>query len=164
MAEDKKRFDDVSSLTQLGKSGTEYKFDEPTWEMLETFPNRFPNRDYVVVYRTDEFTSLCPRTNQPDFGVITIEYIPRDKCIETKSLKLYLFAYRNYGIFMESIVNKILDDCVKAADPKWMRVIGNFKARGGITIDVVAEHGIPPMPGMPLGVASAEQIEGGKTN
>jgi len=153
----KKVFDDVSQITQLGKSGTEYKYDDPTASMLEVFPNRFPDRDYIVVYRTEEFTSRCPKTGQPDFGIITIEYIPDRYCIETKSLKLYLFAYRNFGIFMESIVNKILDDCVAACKPKWMRVIGNFRPRGGITIDVAAEYGQPPV-GV-AGVAPAEKLQ-----
>ena len=132
--------DNTKTLTLLGNKKTEYKFEDPNADMLEIFENKYPHRDYVVSYTTKEFTSLCPVTGQPDFAEIKIEYIPDKYCIETKSLKLYLFAYRNYGSFMETITNKILEDCVKACNPRKMTVYGNFNARGGITINVVATY------------------------
>lgn len=131
--------DDVSSLSKLG-SETEYKYSEPSAEMLEVFDNKYPERDYVATYTFKEFTSLCPKTGQPDFAEIRVEYIPRYKCVETKSLKLYFFAYRNYGSFMESIVNKILSDFVAVSDPLWCKIVGTFAARGGIVIEVEAQH------------------------
>ena len=133
--------DDVSTLTQLGSNETRYEYDEPCAAMLETFPNKYPGRDYVATYKFPEFTSLCPRTGQPDFAEIVIEYVPDKLCVESKSLKLYFFTFRQYGSFMETITNKILDDFVSACLPRWCRVTGLFNARGGLKIDVVAEHG-----------------------
>jgi 7-cyano-7-deazaguanine reductase len=109
--------------------------------ILETFPNPRPERDYEIQIRCPEFTSVCPKTGQPDFGEIQIVYTPADSCIELKSLKYYLQAYRNQGIFYEAATNRILDDLVAACHPRHMRVTGAFSARGGITTTVVAETG-----------------------
>ncbi len=126
-------------LTLLGSGTTEYP-DKPAAGILETFPNAFPNRDYLVKFTCPEFTSICPVTGQPDFGTITIEYMPDESCIESKSLKLYLGAYRNQGAFAESIVNQVLEDLVGACQPLSMVVTGDFTARGGITINVSAVY------------------------
>jgi 7-cyano-7-deazaguanine reductase len=106
---------------------------------LETFPNPRPERDYQIDIRSPEFTSVCPKTGQPDFGEIRIEYVPEAACIELKSLKFYLNGYRNQGIFYEAATNKILDDLVAACRPRRMTVTGAFTARGGITTTVVAQ-------------------------
>ena len=107
---------------------------------LETFSNRYPNRDYTITINCPEFTSVCPRTGLPDFGTIIIEYIPDKRCIELKSLKYYLLRYRNQGIFYEYAVNKILDDLNKLLKAKQITVTGNFTPRGGIHTSVVAKH------------------------
>jgi 7-cyano-7-deazaguanine reductase len=109
--------------------------------VLETFDNPRPERDYEIVIRCPEFTSVCPKTGLPDFGTITIRYVPDRACVELKSLKLYLIGYRNRGIFYEAAVNAILDDLAKAVRPRRMEVEGAFTARGGITTTVVARHG-----------------------
>lgn len=134
-------FDDVTSLTQLGSNQTDYKYDKPCAEILETFPNQFPGRDYHIRLEFPEFTSLCPKTGQPDFANIYIDYVPNELCVESKSLKLYMFAWRNEGSFMETITNRILNDFVAACNPRWCEVRGEFNPRGGLKIDVVAEHG-----------------------
>ena len=108
--------------------------------MLETFPNPKPERDYEIEIDCPEFTSVCPRTGQPDFGTLTIRYTPADECIELKSLKLYLFEFRNRGIFYEAIVNQILDDLVACLKPRAMEVTGDFRPRGGIGTKVAAKH------------------------
>ena len=131
---------DYSGLTLLKKNHRDYP-DSPEKAKLETFRNAFPARDYVITFDCPEFTSLCPITGQPDFGHIIIRYIARERCIESKSLKLYLFSYRNHNTFHEVAVNTILEDLVKACDPKWMEVTGDFMPRGGIAIHVTAEHG-----------------------
>jgi 7-cyano-7-deazaguanine reductase len=129
--------DDVRDLRTLGQGATRYpKTVSP--ELLETFPNAFPGRRYTVTFRSEEFTSLCPKTGQPDFGTITIRYVPDARCIESKSLKLYLFSYRDEGTFMETLTNRILDDLNAACAPLEMEVTGDFAARGGITISVTA--------------------------
>jgi 7-cyano-7-deazaguanine reductase len=107
--------------------------------MLETFPNPRPERDYEIQIRCPEFTSVCPKTGQPDFGEIQIVYTPDTACIELKSLKYYLQSFRNQGIFYEAVTNRILDDLVAACQPRRMRITGAFSARGGITTTVVAE-------------------------
>ena len=107
-------------------------------QTLETFPNPRPQRDYEIQIRCPEFTSVCPMTGMPDFGEIQIDYTPDATCVELKSLKYYLFGYRNQGIFYEAATNKILDDLVAAIQPRRMRVTGAFTARGGITTTVVA--------------------------
>jgi len=126
-------------LTLLHKNHKDYP-STPSGEILEVFPNKFPQRDYLITFDCPEFTSICPVTSQPDFGKVTIEYVPADFCIESKSLKLYLGAYRNQGAFAEQIVNQVLDDCVNACKPHTMIVTGNFTARGGITIKVEAAY------------------------
>jgi 7-cyano-7-deazaguanine reductase len=108
---------------------------------LETFPNPAPGRDYTIELDCPEFTCVCPKTGQPDFAALTIEYIPDQKCIETKSLKLYLWSYRDEGAFHEAVTNRILDDLVEACAPRWMQVSGSFNVRGGITPRITAEHG-----------------------
>jgi len=112
----------------------------PSSEQLETFPNPYPGRDYVVEIVCPEFTSLCPKTGQPDFGVITYTYTPEAHCVELKGLKLYLQRYRNQGIFYENVTNRLLDDFVKAAQPRRCKVEGRFSARGGITSTVTCVY------------------------
>lgn len=109
-------------------------------KLLEVFKNQYPKRDYRITHIAPEFTSLCPKTGQPDFGKITIEYIPAAHCIELKSLKIYLSSYRSDGIFYESVTNKILDDLVKACKPRYMKITADFNVRGGISSVIVAEH------------------------
>jgi 7-cyano-7-deazaguanine reductase len=128
-----------ASLTLLGNSQAAFP-DSPRNAKLETFPNAFPKRNYWIRIDSPEFTSLCPVTGQPDFAEIYIEYIPDQKCVETKSLKLYLSSYRNVPSFNEEVVNRILDDLVAACKPRRMRVEGKFVARGGLSLSVVAEH------------------------
>jgi 7-cyano-7-deazaguanine reductase len=107
---------------------------------LETFPNRHPGRDYEIEIHCPEFTSVCPKTGQPDFGTIRIRYVPDKICLELKSLKLYLHAYRNQGIFYEHVTNVILDDLVAALKPRRMAVEGDFNVRGGIGTIVRASY------------------------
>jgi 7-cyano-7-deazaguanine reductase len=106
---------------------------------LETFPNQFPEREYMIEIECPEFTSVCPKTGQPDFGTLSITYIPGQKCVELKSLKLYLQKFRNEGIFYEHITNRILDDLVAMVEPRWMQLVAAFTPRGGITTKVTAE-------------------------
>jgi 7-cyano-7-deazaguanine reductase len=110
---------------------------------LETFPNQHPGRRYTVTLECPEFTSICPVTGQPDFGTITIRYIPNQRILESKSLKLYLWSYREEGTFQEHVTNQILDDLVQALDPLYCHVTGAFNVRGGITITVEAEYAQP---------------------
>jgi len=112
--------------------------------ILETFPNPHPGRDYVIDHKVHEFTSLCPITGQPDFGKMVIRYVAAEKCIELKSLKIYLQSFRNEGIFYEDVTNVILDDLVSACSPKWMSVRSIWSVRGGIRSVVTAEHGNRP--------------------
>jgi len=107
---------------------------------LELFDNPKPERDYTIKISCPEFTSVCPKTGQPDFGTILIEYQPDKLCIELKSLKFYMQSFRNKGIFYEAITNQILDDLTAACKPKWMKVMSKFTPRGGITTDVVVEY------------------------
>ena len=110
-------------------------------KQLGTFSNPKPDRDYVIQFECPEFTCLCPKTGQPDFATIKIEYVPDKLCVELKSLKLYLWSYRSKGAFHEAVTNKILDDLVKAVKPRRMKVAGDFFVRGGIHTVVTAEHG-----------------------
>ena len=126
--------DDLAELTMLGRGSTE------PGKKLETFPNHHRERDYVVTLRTDEFTCVCPATNQPDFARLTIQYVPDEKILESKSLKLYLWSYRNEGVFHEHVTNVILDDLVTALAPRRCMVELDFSVRGGISIDVKAEY------------------------
>ena len=107
---------------------------------LDTFSNPHPGRDYVITFDTAEFTCLCPLTGQPDFAHIVIEYIPDELCVELKSLKLYLWSYRDEGAFHEAVTNRILDDLVAALKPRRMQVEGDFFVRGGIHTVVLVEH------------------------
>jgi 7-cyano-7-deazaguanine reductase len=107
---------------------------------LELFDNPYPARNYTITIHCPEFTSVCPRTGQPDFGEIVIEYCPDKLCIELKSLKLYMQDYRNRGIFYEALTNEILEDLSKAGKPRWMRVTSKFTPRGGINTSVEAEY------------------------
>ena len=124
---------DLAGLTLLGHEARPSR-------KLETFPNHNPDRRYVVTLTTDEFTCICPATGQPDFATITVKYIPDQRIVESKSLKLYYWSYRNEGVFQEHLVNMICDDLVAALDPHWIEVTGDFKVRGGIGIKVVATH------------------------
>ena len=111
---------------------------------VETFPNPAPERDYTIAHTCPEFTSVCPKTGQPDFGTIDLEYVPDRLCIELKSLKLYYVGFRNEGIFFEAVTNRILDELSAACEPRWMRVTGRFNVRGGISSVIVAETGPRP--------------------
>ena len=111
---------------------------------LETFTNRHPGRDYLVLHTCAEFTSMCPKTGQPDFGTIRVSYVPDRRCVELKSLKLYLQAYRTKGIFYEDVVNVILDDLVAATKPRRLTVESDFRVRGGISSVVTATYEAPP--------------------
>ena len=128
---------DVDGLTILGGGRTSSP-SSPDEANLETFANAYPDRDYNILLDCPEFTSLCPMTGQPDFGRIVIDYVPGDRCIESKSLKIYLCSFRNRGGFGEAIVNRILDDVVAACSPRRATVRGSFSPRGGISIEVTA--------------------------
>lgn len=125
---------DLEGLTLLGRSAQPSK-------RLETFPNHHRDRRYVVRLVSEEFTCVCPATGQPDFATITVEYSPAERILESKSFKLYLWSYRDQGVFHEHVTNTILDDLVAALQPHWCRVVGAFKIRGGIALTVEAEHG-----------------------
>lgn len=131
----------MESLKQLG-SHTQYIFDYDN-SLLETFDNKHPERDYFVKFNCPEFTSLCPITKQPDFATLYIGYIPNIKMVESKSLKLYLFSFRNHGGFHEDCVNIILQDLVTLMEPRYLEVWGKFTPRGGISIDPYVNYGIP---------------------
>jgi len=131
-----KRFKD---LTLLKKSETTVGIS-PETSILETFKNLYSDRDYEITFDCPEFTSLCPVTNQPDFGEISIHYIPDELCIESKSLKLFLFSFRNHNTFHEEAVNIILDRIVRECQPRYAEVIGLFRPRGGIAINVRAVY------------------------
>lgn len=130
------------TLTKLGSAGTEYPFDyDPS--VLETFENKHTGNDYFVKFNCPEFTSLCPITGQPDFATIYISYIPGRKMVESKSLKLYLFSFRNHGAFHEDCINMIMKDLLKLMKPKYIEVWGKFLPRGGISIDPYCNYGKP---------------------
>jgi 7-cyano-7-deazaguanine reductase len=125
---------------------------QPT-KILETFPNPNPERDYRIHMEIPEFTCLCPKTGQPDFATLYLDYIPERACVELKSLKLYIWSYRDEGAFHEAVTNRILDDLVRATAPRFMRLTARFFVRGGIFTTVVAEHrqaGWEPTPGVEL--------------
>ena len=128
-------------LSHLGSKSqlTDADIENPR-TILEAFPNPRPQRDYEIKFVFPEFTSMCPVTGQPDFATITVQYVPDQRCVEMKSLKLYFLAYRNKGIFYEAVVNTILDDLVNALAPRRMTVIGQFAVRGGTAGTVTAEH------------------------
>ena len=110
---------------------------------LETFPNPNPGRDYTVRIRIPEFTCLCPKTGQPDFAILHLDYVPDEKCVELKALKLYVWSFREEGAFHEDVTNRILTDLVAACEPRFMRLRSEFNVRGGIYTDVVVEHRKP---------------------
>jgi 7-cyano-7-deazaguanine reductase len=123
----------------LGSGKTKYEY-EVNPKLLETFDNPHPDRDYKVTFTTSELTSLCPITGQPDFYRITITYIPDRQCLESKALKLYLFSYRQSGMFAEDMANRVLDDLVAICRPRWLEVKSEMNPRGGIGLTVLVEH------------------------
>jgi 7-cyano-7-deazaguanine reductase len=123
---------DLDGLTLLGKKSSPSK-------KLEIFPNHHPDRNYVITLRSEEFTCVCPSTGQPDFARLTIQYIPETSILESKSLKLYLWSFRDEGVFHEHVTNVILDDLVSVLSPRWCKVTAEFAVRGGISIAVDAE-------------------------
>ena len=127
-------------LSLLGRK-TEYRQDYAP-EVLEAFDNKHPGNDYWVRFNCPEFTSLCPKTGQPDFATIYISYIPGDFMVESKSLKLYLFSFRNHGDFHEDCVNIIMDDLINLLQPRYIEVWGKFLPRGGLSIDPYCNHGM----------------------
>ncbi|MCG8698096.1 MAG: preQ(1) synthase [Bacteroidales bacterium] len=129
----------MNELKNLGNQ-TEYTFDYRN-DYLEHVPNKFNKRDYWVKFNCPEFTSLCPVTGQPDYATIYISYLPEDKIVESKSLKLYLFSYRNHGAFHEECVNIIMDDLIALLEPKYIEVWGKFLPRGGLSIDPYCNYG-----------------------
>ncbi len=131
---------ETKDLTLLGNKKVSYP-DNYAPEMLETFINKHQENDYFVKFNCPEFTSLCPITGQPDFATIYISYIPDKKMVESKSLKLYLFSFRNHGDFHEDCVNIIMKDLIKLMDPKYIEVWGKFTPRGGISIDPYCNYG-----------------------
>lgn len=132
--------EEEKSLTLLGNQKVKYPTDyEPG--LLETFENRHPENEYLVTLNCPEFTTLCPITSQPDFGKIIIRYIPRKRMVESKSLKLYLFSFRNHGDFHEDVVNVIMKDLIALMDPRYIEVKGEFMPRGGISIWPFANYG-----------------------
>jgi len=136
---------ELKGITKLGDTKTAYPAQyDPS--VLETFVNKHPGRDYWVTFLCPEFTSLCPMTGQPDFATITIRYIPGQRMVESKSLKLYLFSFRNHGDFHEDCVNIILDDLVRLMCPRYIEVLGDFNARGGISIVPFVNYGQPDTP------------------
>ncbi len=132
--------DAVSHLQTLGTGKMPTPQGAPGLLQLEAFPNCYPDRNYVISISYPEFTSLCPVTGQPDFGTIVMEYIPHEKCVESKSFKLYMFAYRNHQSFMETITNTILDHMWELLEPRWCYIKGLFVPRGGTNIHVFAER------------------------
>ena len=110
---------------------------EPSVALLDTWPNAYADRDYIIHIDVPEFTSVCPKTGLPDFGTITIDYVPGDVCVELKAFKYYMLAYRNFGMFYESITNRIADDLMAVAQPRWLRVRSDFLPRGGISTQAV---------------------------
>lgn len=133
--------EEMKDLSLLGRR-TAYKSDYAP-EVLESFPNKHPGRDYFVKFNCPEFTSLCPMTGQPDFANITISYVPDGRLVESKSLKLYLFSFRNHGDFHEDCVNIIMKDLIRLMSPKYIEVTGYFTPRGGISIYPYANYGQP---------------------
>jgi 7-cyano-7-deazaguanine reductase len=131
---------EMPGVTLLGNTGVKYPTDYCP-EMLETFDNKHPDNEYLVTFTCPEFTALCPKTGQPDFGKIIISYIPRTKMVESKSLKLYLFSFRNHGDFHEDCVNIIMKDLCRLMNPKYIEVTGLFAPRGGISIIPFANYG-----------------------
>ncbi len=132
--------EEVKDLLLLGNQQVSYSSNYNP-DILETFDNKHPNHDYFVKFNCPEFTSLCPITGQPDFATITISYVPDIKMVESKSLKLYLFSFRNHGDFHEDCINIIMEDLIKVMNPKYIEVWGKFTPRGGISIDPYCNYG-----------------------
>lgn len=141
MSENGRKSSELEGITHLGNQGTKYDFGYNP-EVLEVFENKHPDNDYFVKFNCPEFTSLCPITGQPDFATIYISYIPNIKMVESKSLKLYLFSFRNHGDFHEDCMNIIMKDLIKLMDPKYIEVWGKFTPRGGISIDPYCNYGM----------------------
>ncbi len=137
--------DHQNDLTLLGNRDVSYPTNYDAG-ILESFPNKHPDRDYFVKFNCPEFTSLCPITGQPDFANIIISYVPDARLVESKSLKLYLFSFRNHGGFHEDCVNIIMNDLVTLLDPKYIEVWGKFLPRGGLSIDPYVNYGKPGTP------------------
>ena len=137
--------EETGSITKLGQKNTQYP-DNYAPQVLETFVNKHQDNDYFVKFNCPEFTSLCPITGQPDFATIYISYVPDVKMVESKSLKLYLFSFRNHGDFHEDCVNIIMKDLIKLMEPKYIEVWGKFTPRGGISIDPYCNYGKPGTP------------------
>ena len=140
MSTDQQPGDDKYPGLTLLHRGSSPESASPDQARLETFANTHPDREYWITFDCPEFTALCPVTGQPDFGCITIRYVPAELCLESKSLKLYLFAFRNHGAFHEQVVNRILDDMIKTVQPRRAVVKGEFNRRGGIAITVEATY------------------------
>ena len=138
MARDREK----ENITLLGQKGVRYAFDYRP-EVLETFENKHPERDYWVKFNCPEFTTLCPITGQPDYATLYISYVPDRKMVESKSLKLYLVSFRNHGDFHEDVVNIILKDLIELMDPRYIEIWGKFLPRGGISIDPYTNYGRP---------------------
>ncbi len=134
--------EETDGISLLGNKNVRYSTDYSP-EVLETFPNKHTENDYFVKFNCPEFTSLCPITGQPDFATIYISYIPGEKMVESKSLKLYLFSFRNHGDFHEDCVNIIMKDLIRLMQPKYIEVWGKFLPRGGISIDPYCNYGMP---------------------
>ena len=136
---------DLPRLTHLGSGRGSPAYERPEAAILESFDNPHPGRRWLVGLDCAEFTSLCPVTGQPDFGRILIHYVPGPRCVESKSLKLYLGAFRNHGAFHEDCVNRIADDLQLCLDARWLRVFGDFRPRGGIAIRPLALRTAPDL-------------------
>lgn len=134
--------EEMPGVTLLGCTGVKYP-TEYNPEILETFKNKHPENEYLVTFNCPEFTSLCPKTGQPDFARIVINYIPREDMVESKSLKLYLYSFRNHGDFHEDCMNIIMKDLIRLMDPKYIEVTGYFTPRGGISIYPYCNYGRP---------------------
>ena len=148
------------NLTLLGSQGVKYDHDYNP-DVLEAFDNKHPDNDYFVKFNCPEFTSLCPITGQPDFANIIISYVPDQKLVESKSLKLYLFSFRNHWDFHEDCVNIIMKDLIKLMDPKYIEVWGKFLPRGGLSIDPYCNYG---KPGTKWEGVAAKRLEGHDMN
>jgi 7-cyano-7-deazaguanine reductase len=131
---------ELEGVTLLGNQGTKYNYDYNPG-VLECFANKHPENDYFVKFNCPEFTSLCPKTGQPDFATIYISYVPEHLLVESKSLKLYLLSFRNHGDFHEDCINIIMKDLIKLLEPKYIEVWGKFTPRGGISIDPYCNYG-----------------------
>jgi 7-cyano-7-deazaguanine reductase len=141
MSESGRKSKELEGISHLGNQGTKYDYGYSP-DVLEVFDNKHPDNDYFVKFNCPEFTSLCPITGQPDFATIYISYIPNIKMVESKSLKLYLFSFRNHGDFHEDCMNIIMKDLIKLMDPRYIEVWGKFTPRGGISIDPYCNYGM----------------------